>query len=47
MRKHTNPIDEWLAGAFGAIFPAIPKPDSLGMGTVELEEEINKQKNHR
>lgn len=30
MRKHTNPIDEWLAGAFGAIFPAIPKPDPLG-----------------
>lgn len=28
------------------LFPAIPKPDPLGMGTVELEEEINKQKNH-
>lgn len=29
------------------LFPAIPKPDPLGMGTVKLEEGINRQMNHR
>lgn len=29
------------------LFRDIPKPDPLGVGTVELEEGITRQKNHR
>jgi hypothetical protein len=38
---------ENLESDFKRLFPAIPRPDPLGMGTVELEEGINTQMNHR